>query len=294
MAKLVLSKLYIYPIKSAGGISISQSQLTSRGLQFDRRWMVVAPNGQFMTQRQFPKMALIAVEVLSADRSSGTASDAVLRVSAPGMPALTVSHKEHEDRAGEHKAVEVWGDRAQSIDAGKDAQAWFTRFLQTPCQLVYMPESTHRPTDHGMLGANSLVSFADAYPYLLISEASLNGLNQKLSAKGEHAVTMKRFRPNLVVSGVELPHDEDQWATVKIGAAMFDLPKLCARCSIPNVNPQTGDRSKEPAQTLSTYRQWDKGIWFGQNCVQQPSSLPAQDVDTLRVGDAVEVLATRS
>ena len=148
-----------------------------------------------------------------------------------------------------------------------------------------MPDSSHRPTAHGKFGDNNLVSFADGYPYLLISEASLAELNRKLVEKGKPTVTMKRFRPNLVVSGVETAHEEDQWEQMRIGETVFDLPKLCDRCSIPNVNPKTGEPGKEPTKTLATYRAWDKGIWFGQNCVAQDGVAKA-----LRIGDIVEIL----
>ncbi len=150
-----------------------------------------------------------------------------------------------------------------------------------------MPERSRRPAEHGQLGADRLVSFADAYPYLLISEASLAGLNQKLLVQEKAPVTMARFRPNLVVKGCAEPHEEDSWQQIRVGKAVLDLPKLCARCSIPNVNPVSGDRGKEPTKTLSTYRYWDKGIWFGQNGVQAHNSNP--DI-TLRIGDTVKVI----
>lgn len=270
MATLTLSELYVYPIKSAAGIAVSEALMTSRGLQYDRRWMVVDEQGKFMSQRRFPKMALISVAI--ADR---------LEMSAPGMDELSVPLL---SEASELVEVEVWGDRCRAI-ALPETKSWFSKFLDTDCQLVYMPDDSTRPAEHGAFGDDTLVSFADAYPYLLISEASLSALNQKLSEKGEQAVTMKRFRPNFVVSGVETAHDEDRWTQMQIGETAFDLPKLCARCSIPNVNPETGDAGKEPTRTLATYRAWDKGIWFGQNCVAHLNG----GSYVLRVGDAVEV-----
>ena len=274
MTTLTLRELYVYPIKSAAGIALGEAQMTSRGLQYDRRWMVVDAQGKFMSQRWFPKMALISVAV--GDR---------LEMSAPEMSELSVPLVSEAD---EFVKVEVWGDVCEAIALPK-TKSWFSQFLDTDCQLVYMPDSSHRPTAHGKLGDDKLVSFADAYPYLLISEASLDGLNRKLIEKGEEAVTMKRFRPNLVVSGVETAHEEDRWSQIKIGETVFDLPKLCDRCSIPNVNPGTGDRGKEPTRTLATYRSWDRGIWFGQNCVAQSNS----GANVLHVGDVVEVLETK-
>lgn len=270
-----LSELYVYPIKSAAGIALTEASMTARGLQYDRRWMVVDAQGKFMSQRRFPKMALISVAVGDC-----------LEVSAPEMSKLSVPLV---SQAGEFVQVDVWGDACKAIALPK-TKSWFSQFLDTDCQLVYMPDSSTRPTAHGKLGDDNLVSFADAYPYLLISEASLHELNRRLAEKGEAAVTMKRFRPNLVVSGVESAHDEDQWHQMQIGKTVFDLPKLCDRCSIPNVNPQTGDRGKEPTKTLATYRSWDRGIWFGQNCVARSSG----DERVLRVGDEVEVLERKT
>lgn len=269
MTALTLGGLYVYPIKSAAGIAVSEAQMTPRGLHYDRRWMVVDAQGKFMTQRRFPRMALIGVAI--AD---------YLQITAPGMPELSVPLTAE---SSERVNVEVWGDGCEAIALPPKVNQWFTQFIGTDCQLVYMPDNAQRPTDHGRF--DHLVSFADAYPYLLISEASLAGLNQKLSAQQKSPVPMSRFRPNLVIRGDVEPHAEDSWQQIQIGEAVFDLPKLCARCSIPNVDTQTGQRTPEPSQTLATYRAWDKGMWFGQNCIQQGTS----DIP-LRVGDPVKVL----
>ena len=266
---------------------MSEARITARGLQYDRRWMVVDMQGKFMSQRRFPRMTLMQVKI----------ADEHLQITAPGMPMLLMRIDARlgldcdvRDEPLDWVIVEVWGDRCKAIALGPKSKQWFTQFIGTNCQLVYMPDNTYRPTAHGTLGDNELVSFADAYPYLLISEASLAGLNDKLAAKGETPVTMKRFRPNLVVRGCDQAHAEDSWQRIRIGEATFDLSKLCDRCSIPNVNPKTGDRTKEPIRTLSTYRSWDRGIWFGQNCIQHSDNHPAKAI-TLRVGDPVTVVA---
>ncbi len=296
MAELSLSEIYIYPIKSAAGIAVQAAQLTVRGLHYDRRWMVVDAKGKFITQRRFPRMALIGVSI---DESAGC-----LRLSAPGMADLwvRVDFSLGLDSGGRNEpldrmSVEVWGDRFTAIAVGPESQQWFTQFIGIDAQLVYMPDNCNRPTAHGQLGDDKLVSFADGYPYLLISEASLAGLNEKLTAQGKVPVTMQRFRPNFVIKGVEVPHAEDSWQQVQIGEGVFDLPKLCDRCSIPNVDPMTGDfhrdrlgqRTSEPTATLSNYRFWDQGIWFGQNCIQHA----AASSSTLRVGAAAKVLALK-
>ena len=272
MSELFLSALYIYPIKSAAGIPQKTVQLTARGLQHDRRYMVVGPDGQFMTQRRFPKMAVIRAQMI----------DEQLAISAPGLPNLRLPVP-----TGEYGKIEaeVWGDRTLTLSCGPTAQAWFTNFLGTRCQLVYMSDTSCRPTDHGKLGLDKIVSFADAYPYLLLSEASLMGLNHRLSAKKESPVRMNRFRPNLVVRGDMPPHAEDEWNRIRIGDAIFNVAKPCARCSVPNVNQESGIRTKEPSRTLATYRAWDKEIWFGQNLIQEkPGS------GRLKIGDEVEIL----
>ena len=270
MTALTLSGLYIYPIKSAAGIAVNEAQMTPRGLQYDRRWMVVDTHSKFMTQRRFPRMALI-----------GVAIDDQLKITAPEMPELLVPLTA---TSSERIQVDVWGDRCEAIALPLRTKQWFTQFIGVDCQLVYMPDDSLRPTDHGRFGDDALVSFADAYPYLLISEASLAGLNRRLAEKQTSPVPISRFRPNLVVKGDIDPHAEDDWRQIRVGEAVFDLPKLCARCSIPNVDTETGQRTSEPSQTLATYRTWDRGIWFGQNCVQRGIA------DSLRVGDPVKVL----
>ncbi|MEN8445316.1 MAG: MOSC N-terminal beta barrel domain-containing protein [Cyanobacteria bacterium J06555_13] len=298
MATLVLSGLHIYPIKSAAGLSLHKAELTPRGFHHDRRCMVVDVAGQFMTQRRFPKMALIQVTLPSVDNKTSTdqSSQHPMSLCAPGMPTLVVSMEDAVAAQQVNKQptpqktieVEVWGDRTQAIHLGPQAQQWLTDFLSTPCQLVYMPATSHRPTDHGKFGPSNIVSFADAFPYLLISEASLAELNTKLKAKNVNPVPMNRFRPNLVVNGCESPHAEDQWQRIRIGEAIFSVAKPCARCSVPTVDQSNGEKASgnEPIKTLSTYRAWDKAVWFGQNLIQENPEVEA----VVRVGDRIEVL----
>lgn len=284
MTNLILSELLIYPIKSAAGISVKAASLTPRGLEHDRRFMVVDPKGHFMTQRRFPKMALISAHV--ATSATSVAKPIGLSITAPGMSELGVMLTQQPEDAQQNVEVEVWGDRMIAQSCGSDAAAWFSQYLGIPCQLVHMPNATQRPTDHGKFGPNEIVSFADAYPYLLLTEASLTGLNQKLAAKQASPVPMNRFRPNLVISGELAPHAEDSWKRIRIGDAIFSVAKPCARCSIPNVDQAKGDRTQEPSRTLATYRAWDRGIWFGQNLIQENPS-----EGELKVGDEVDVLA---
>lgn len=278
---LRLSELYLYPIKSAAGIALDTASLTPTGLALDRRYMLVTPSGHFLTQRRFPKMALIEIAI------SSTEAAAQLTVRAPGMPEISVLPPAQTEPRTE---VEVWGDRTSAHTLPTDINTWFSEFLSTPCQLVYMPENSDRPTDHGKYGPAEQVSFADAYPYLLLTTASLAGLNEKLAAKQVAPVPMNRFRPNLVISGDLPPHAEDSWQRIRIGSAIFTVAKPCARCSIPNVDQATGDRTREPSTTLATYRAWDKEIWFGQNLLQERPAESA-DLGQLTIGDEVEVLS---
>ncbi|MGK7890321.1 MAG: MOSC domain-containing protein [Leptolyngbyaceae cyanobacterium] len=271
---ITLTGLYIYPIKSAAGISLSTATVEPRGLEYDRRWMVVNPNGKFMTQRKFPQMARIQVELGDRD----------LRISAPGMQDLLVPLQSYS--SGERVMVEVWGDRCEAIPVSPSSQSWFSQVLETECQLVYMPDGSDRPTDHGKFGPEQQVSFADAYPFLLISEASLADLNEKL----ETPVPMNRFRPNLVVSGCEA-FAEDQWDVIQIGDLSFNVAKACSRCSVPTVDQATGIRGKEPIKTLATYRNWDGKIWFGQNLVQIGNETGEKQEGKLQVGDRVTLLS---
>ncbi|MEO1350637.1 MAG: MOSC domain-containing protein [Cyanobacteria bacterium J06635_15] len=259
-----LTGLTIFPVKSAKGIELTEAEVGFRGLDHDRRWMVVDDGGKFLTQRTLPKLALIQVAI----------TDHQLYLNAPGQSSLLVTQPNAD---AETTDVDVWGDRCLAQTAGKAAADWLTHFLSTPCQLVYMPETTHRPVDHGKFEGDRGVSFADAYPYLLISEASLQDLNQRLDTP----ILMNRFRPNLVVSGCKA-FAEDSWQIIRIGTVPFRVAKPCSRCTIPTVDQHTGQRGPEPLKTLATYRAWDGKIWFGQNLIPLTEG-------TIRLGDGVEI-----
>lgn len=263
MGDIQLSGLFIYPIKSARGIALGQANVTARGLLHDRRWMVCDRSGKFLTQRKHPHMALIQV----------SCSDTHLTLEAPDQERLTVPIP----ATAPSVTVTVWGDRCEALPTADSAHRWLSQFLGLDCQLVYMPEGTQRPADHGT--APGINSFADAYPFLLISEASLADLNQRLA----QPVPMNRFRPNLVVKGCD-PFAEDSWRQIKIGNILFDVAKPCSRCSIPGVDQATGKQGKEPLATLARYRRWDGAIWFGQNLIPQTTG-------QLSLGDGCEVIA---
>ena len=261
---LVLSGVYVYPIKSCGGISLTNAALDATGLLHDRRWMLVDEGGGFMSQRRHPRMALIS-SLLTPDR---------LVVSAPGMQDLEVPLEgEHEERID----VEVWGDVQHGEPVGGYADRWFGRFLGTRCWLVRKPEDDVRPVNSACARSGDQTSFADAFPLLLISEASLEDLNRRLGSP----IPMNRFRPNLAVRGCG-PYAEDGWEEVRVGDAVFRVVEPCARCAITTVDQGSGERGKEPLRTLATYRKAQGEVWFGRNLIH-----PSQG--TVRVGDPVEV-----
>jgi uncharacterized protein YcbX len=267
----VLKEIRIYPIKSLGGISLSEAVVEPKGFRYDRRWMLVKPDGTFLTQRENTVMALVEVEL--ADRH--------LRVYHRHRPddVLEISL---EKTTEESLTAYVWDRQAvDSLVVSPEADAWFSRLLGFPCRLVYMPDDSLRPVDPKYAQPDDVVSFADGFPYLVISTDSLNELNSRV----EQPLEMIRFRPNLVVEGV-LPHDEDTWYHFKIGELTFCGVKPCARCVLTTIDPESGKKGKEPLKTLATYRKLDSKILFGQNVLAETTGL-------LSVGDPVTILEQR-
>ncbi len=263
MSGIKLTGIYIYPIKSAAGIFLNTAQVENRGFQYDRRWMLVDEKGKFLSQRQLPRMALIKVFL----------EEEQLVIKAPDQETLFIPL--HLD--GDTIAVQVWNDVCDAIPLGKAVSQWFSEFLEIPCQLVYMPDSSFRPVDRSYATNNEPVSFADAFPFLLISEASLQDLNGRL----DEPVPVNRFRPNLVVSGCEA-FAEDNWHLIDIGSIPFQVVKPCDRCLITTVDQAQGIRGKEPLQTLAQYRRRNGKIFFGQNLIQEK-------LGTLQIGDTVVI-----
>jgi uncharacterized protein YcbX len=258
-----LSGLYVYPIKSCGGVALESAAVSETGLRYDRRWMLVDGAGGFMSQRAHPRMALISPRI-TADR---------LAISAPGMPDLEVP-LERQTRG--RIDVEVWGDAQRGEPAGRRADLWFGRFLDYPCRLVHKPDDDVRLVDSLYAEDGDQISFADGFSFLLISEASLDDLNGRM----EEPVPMNRFRPNLVVRGFE-PYAEDGWSQVRVGSVPFRVAEPCPRCAVTTVDQKTGERGKEPLRTLATYRKTGGEVWFGRNLIHA-------SLGTVRVGDPVE------
>jgi len=234
-----------------------------RGPIGDRRFMVVDESGRFVSQREEPRMCLVGVAV----------SGATLRISV-GPLAVTVPR---EPREGTAARVEIWKSQVDAIEVA-EGSGLFSQHLGRDVRLVYMPDASERPVNPERAQPGDLVSFADAYPFLMISEESLAGLNARLDSP----LPMERFRPNVVVAGGDA-HAEDELGRVRIGDVTFRNVKPCDRCSVPTVDPSTGERGKEPLKTLADYRKWDGQVWFGTNLIHD-------GVGTLSVDDALTEL----
>ncbi|GAB3722028.1 MOSC domain-containing protein [Spirosoma lituiforme] len=279
---MTISELLIYPIKSLGAISVTETVVEGKGLRYDRRFMLVDPNGDFMTQRTNYQMALLNVAI------NETAELRVWHRHRPDdvltLPLTIPTQTEGAEPPRETIGVTIWdSSHVPALLVSAEADQWFSRVLEKPCRLVYMPETTHRDVDPAYAREQDAVSFADGYPYLLIGQASLDTLNQRL----EEPITMLRFRPNIVVAG-SLPYEEDAWQQFRIGDVEFFGVKPCARCVLTTIDPETGQKGREPLRTLATYRQWKHKILFGQNVLAKPTG--ALTLGTLRVGQPVNVL----
>lgn len=265
MAELTISGIFFYPVKSLGGISLERARLDQRGIQFDRHWMLVDPDGVFVTQRQLPRMALIGTR-LSSDG---------LRLSAAEMPDLVIPFISETD---EWIEVRIWEYRCLARLVGSKADHWLSRFLGRDCRLVYMPEESVRQLDPEYAEAADQTGFSDGFPLLLISEASLEELNSRLS----EALSMRRFRPNLVVAGCA-PYAEDNWRRIRIGDICFRVVKPCSRCVVTTIDPESATKGEEPLRTLSRYRRVGKRVLFGQNVIHDTCG-------ELRLGMEIEVV----
>ncbi len=246
----VLSQIWQYPIKSCAGVSLQECQLTARGLAGDRQLMVVDEDGRFLTQRTCPRLALVTPQLRGR----------LLTLQAPEMPQLELSISAE----GAAMRAVVWDDTVDAVCQGRAAAEWFSEFLNRDVWLVAMHAESRRAVDRNYAcHADDVVSFADGFPLLLVSGASLQLLNSRLS----QPVSMRRFRPNLVVDGC-LPHDEETWRDVRIGDVPLRIVKPCARCVVITVDPDTGIADPaEPTRTLAEYRRFPGGIMFGVNAI---------------------------
>ena len=269
-----IARLFVYPVKSCAGVEVREALLTETGLDLDRAWMVVDEQGEFVSQRELPRMALVRVVLKH--------SEVVLR--APGMLALHLAI----DAVEEPVKVRVWDDEVKAYDMGKIAAQWFSDFLGRQLRLVRFDPEERRLSDRKWTsGAEALNQFSDGFPLLVASEGSLAELNRRLALAGHEAVGIERFRPNIVLAGLEA-HDEDRLDVLRIAAGedvQLRLVKPCPRCPIPDIDPATGLASPEVSQTLRTSRSNELvngAVSFGINAIV------LQGLDqTLKVGQAV-------
>jgi uncharacterized protein YcbX len=264
---LTVSQLFIYPIKSLGGIAVPSAMVTDRGFQHDRRWMLVDNNNQFLTQRELPGMSLLQVSFTKE--------------------GLQVSHKKNKDQSidipfnkfnGNEINVQVWDDNCHAKEIDSKTDQWFSDNLDHSCKLVYMPDNSLRKVDTKYATNNEITSFSDGYPFLIIGQSTLDNLNDKLA----DPLPVNRFRPNIVFSGGKA-FQEDGMEHFKINDINFYGIKLCGRCMITTINQDDSNTSHEPLKTLASYRTKNNKVYFGQNLLHNGSGL-------VNIGDELKII----
>jgi uncharacterized protein YcbX len=270
--QLVVEDIRIYPVKALRGHGLPASDVQLWGLDHDRRWMVVKPDGRFLSQRELPAMACISAHTTGDELTLATDAGGALHVKTPTPPA-------------ERRLVRVWDDEVPALDAGPEAAGWLTARLGLSCGLVYMDDPRARPVDPGYGTPEDRALFSDGFPVLLTSTASLAALNTALPKP----IDMTRFRPNIVMTGAPA-WAEDQWRRIRIGGVVFRVSKPCARCAVTTVDQITGERpdKSEPLRTLGRIRRTASGVIFGQNLIPDGAGRIAvgDDVEILEAGDS--------
>jgi uncharacterized protein YcbX len=247
---LIISQLYIYPIKSLGGFSLQRSKVLPKGLEYDRRWMLIDDRHEFLTQRTLPIMALFRTS-FSHD---GKNIDVFYKGDKIQIPL---------EMKGSTLKAKVWGDEVEVIPAEEETNKWFSKNIGFSCRLVAFPEENTRPVDPDYAFApDNKTSLSDGYPVLIMGQSSLDDLNARL----EDRVGVDRFRPNIVFEG-GIPYEEDTLKRFMIGSVAMEGVKPCGRCVMTTIDQQTGAGGKEPLATLSTYRKVGNKVLFGQNVI---------------------------
>ncbi|RTZ43362.1 MOSC domain-containing protein [Candidimonas sp. SYP-B2681] len=284
---ITILSLHSYPVKSCAGLTHGEIGVSEAGLSQDRQWVIVNRQGVFLTQRQLPRMALIQPAV---------AND-TLTLTAPGMGQISISATT-DTVPTPPVSVRIWSSDTSGQDEGDEVAQWLTEFLGTPCRLLrvhplaeriaspqhvnaWRRENQERAPD---FPARHQFGFADGFPFLVANQGSLDELNRQLQTKGEAAVPMNRFRPNIVLQGLDA-YEEDYIASLRIGKLVFGLVKRCARCPIPNIDQSTAVAAAEPGFTLAAKRRFPEGVLFGVNAVVSGASMGTY----LRAGDPVDV-----
>ena len=261
-----LTEIWKYPIKSLPGIRLTKGTVLEKGLQGDRRMMLIDENNRFISQREFPQLALFNVT------ESNNSIDVTARFNETEV--LSINPETREDLP--IKSI-IWDDSVDAVELKREYSQWFSEALKINCRLVYFPEENKRLVDKNYVKNEFHVSLADGYPYLIIGTSSLQDLSKRV---GEE-LSMRRFRPNFVFSGGEA-YEEDAWIDFKIGNVLFRGVKPCGRCPIPTINPETGIKGVEPLRTLATYRKKNNNVYFGQNVI-------AMNNGQISEGDIIEI-----
>jgi uncharacterized protein YcbX len=267
MISIKLSGLFVYPVKSLAGISVTRWPVVETGLKYDRKWMIVDESGQFLSQRKVANLVLI--------KTSLTESELIL--SAPAMKDLVLPLESEE---GDLVPVTIWHDSGVARTVSFEADQWLSRFLHIDCRLVRQPDEEIRKVNPAYGEPSDRVAYSDGFPFLLISENSLASLNEAMRL----ALPMSRFRPNLVVSGCAA-YAEDAWREIGVGPIGFRLPKPCSRCVVPTIDQETAAMGKEPLATLNRTRKWQNKVYFGQNALHDRCG-------ELGIGDEIRIKST--
>lgn len=260
-----LVELHVYPLKGARGIALERADVRRGGLQHDRRFLLIDPEGAFVTQRGQPTLALVTTAIDGPTLTLGTPLGG--SVSLPLGPD------------GPRRMVRIWHDEVEAVEVGGAAAELVSEHLGLRCSLVYMPDDVVRPVESPYGAPGDRVGFADAYPVLLAARASLEDLNARLAAP----IAMSRFRPNLVVDG-GAPFDEERYERARVGSVTFRMPKRCSRCQVTTVDQDTAEVGKEPLRTLAQYRAVANNVYFAQNMIPDAEG-------SLAVGDDVAYLS---
>ena len=260
---LSISQIFIYPVKSLGGIEVDSAVLTDRGFMFDRRWMLVDENNRFLSQRELPAMALLqcSIEKQMMQVKHKISSE-----------SYSFNIKEY---GGTKITATIWEDSCDLCMVSEKANKWFSEMLEINCRLVYMPDESKRKVEQPFAKEGELAALSDAYPLLIIGQASLDDLNSKLDIP----IGIDRFRPNLVFTG-GYPYEEDELQHFQINKIDLFGVKPCARCNIPTINQQTAEQLKEPLKTLATYRTRNNKVLFGMNLLYKGNG-------SIKVGDTL-------
>jgi uncharacterized protein len=262
---LQVTELYIYPIKSLGGIALSNAEVTDRGFKYDRRWLLIDENNRFLSQRELPVMALLKV-IITSNGLLVTHRPTSHNILIPFLP-----------QTSEHCTVTVWDDICTAIYVSDAADKWFAEKLGVKCRLVYMPDDYKRQVDEKYAPEGFVTSFSDAYPFLIIGQASLDDLNARLTDK----LPINRFRPNIVFTGGK-PFEEDVIDHFTINNINLHGVKLSARCILTTIDQITIAKTKEPLKTLAKYRRRGNDVFFGQNLIHTGSGF-------ISVGDEISI-----